>query len=170
MAKHFPENAPKRGNKTTVMVLGLEEDMNVKAKLHTGCYPNNYMKKEFFDQHAETLSQYLIKSSPERVNLATSGSAHYITQHIMLNLRHVDSTLHPQIRHPQGSLIRYDYLSLHYLIPFHGSDPRPSYITARVDRAQDSCSCHVVRRFTGLLMYHHPNEPLVMSVQSTCLI
>lgn len=78
MAKHFPENDPKRGNKTTVMVLGLEEDMNVKAKLDTGCSPNNYMKKEFFDQHAETLSQYLIKSSPERVNLATSGSAHYI--------------------------------------------------------------------------------------------
>ena len=49
------------------------------------------MKEEYFEANKAALLQYVIKSSPERVDLANSYSAQYITQHIQLNLRHVDS-------------------------------------------------------------------------------
>ena len=56
-----------------------------------GCSPNKYMRAEYFEQHEAYLSQYIIKESPERVDLATSYSAQYITRHVQLSLRHVDS-------------------------------------------------------------------------------
>jgi len=91
MTKNFPEDVLKKGYQTTVTVLCLEKDLKVKAMLDTGCSPNNYMRAEYFEQHEAYLSQYIIKESPERVDLATSYSAQYITRHVQLSLRHVDS-------------------------------------------------------------------------------
>ena len=49
------------------------------------------MSDHIYQQNLAALQPYLFESSPERVDLATSDSAHYITRHIKLNLRHVDS-------------------------------------------------------------------------------
>ena len=141
MTKHFPEDVLKQGCQTTVTVLCLEEDMKVKAMLDTGCSPNNYCKKEFFDQHAETLSQYLVKSSPERVDLATSDSAHYITQHIMLNLRHVDSR--GRVRYMTlkfGILkgLRFDMVIGLYAISFHFMEVIQDLLTLQLESIEST--------------------------------
>jgi hypothetical protein len=72
MTKNFPEDVLKRGCQTTVTVLCLEKDLKVKAMLDTGCSPNNYMREEYFEANKANLSQYEIRESPERVDLATS--------------------------------------------------------------------------------------------------
>jgi hypothetical protein len=58
--------------------------------LKKGC-PNNYMREECFEQHEAYLTRYIIKELPERVDLATNDSAQYITRHVQLSIRHVDS-------------------------------------------------------------------------------
>ena len=91
MTKHFPEDVLRRGCQTTLTVLCEENDLKVRCMLDTGCSPNNYMSDHIYQQHLAALQPYLFESSPERVDLATSDSAQYITRHIKLNLRHVDS-------------------------------------------------------------------------------
>ena len=56
MTKNFPEDILKRECQTTVRVLCLENDLKVKDMLDTGCFPNNYMRVEYFEANKANLS------------------------------------------------------------------------------------------------------------------
>ena len=74
MIKHFPEDVLRKGCQTTLTVLCEENDLKVKYMLDTGCCPNNFMSEHIYLLNPATLQQYLVESSPERVDLATSDS------------------------------------------------------------------------------------------------
>jgi hypothetical protein len=59
--------------------------------LDTGCSPGNYMSLAFFEANHAILKDYLVPCPAERVDLATSNSAQSITQHLITEVRHVDS-------------------------------------------------------------------------------
>ena len=106
----------KRGCQTTVTVLCLEKDLKVKAMLDTGCSPNNYMREEYFEANKANLR------SKNRVDLGTSDSAQYITKHIQLNLRHVDSRGRMRLMTLKFGLLRglrFDMVIGLYAISFH---------------------------------------------------
>ena len=84
MTKHFPEDVLKKGCQTTL------NDLKVRCMLDTGCSPNNYMSEQVYQQNLAALQPYLFDCSPERVDLATSDSAQYITQHTKMTLKFVD--------------------------------------------------------------------------------
>ena len=97
-------------------VLCLEKDLKVKAMLDTGCSPNNYMREEYFEANKANLR------SKNRVDLATSDSAQYITKHIQLNLRHVDSRGRMRLMTLKFGLLRglrFDMVIGLYAISFH---------------------------------------------------
>ena len=90
--------------------------------LDTGRSPNNYIRAEYYEQHEASLSKYLIKSSPGRVDLATSDSAQYITHHIQLNLRHVDARGRMRLMTLKFGILRvlrFDMVIGLYAISFH---------------------------------------------------
>ena len=130
MTKNFPEDVLKKGCQTTVTVLCLEKDLKVKVLLDTGCSPNNYMRAEYFEQHEAYLSQYIIKESPERVDLTTSDSAQYITKHIQLNLRHVDSRGRMRL---MTLKLRFDMVIGLYAISFHFMEVIQDLLTLQLE-------------------------------------
>ena len=117
-------------------VLCLEKDLKVKAMLDTGCFPNNYMREEYFEANKANLSQYEIKESPERVDLATSDSAQYITKHIQLNLRHVDSRGRMRLTTLKFGILkglRFDMVIGLYAISFHFMDLIQDLLTLQLE-------------------------------------
>ena len=59
--------------------------------LDTGCSPGKYISLAFFETNNAVLKDYLIPCPAERVDLATSNSTQSITQHLVIEARHVDS-------------------------------------------------------------------------------
>ena len=136
MTKNFPEDVLKKGCHTTVTVLCLEKDLKVKAMLDTGCSPNNYMREEYFEQHEAYLTQYIIKESPERVDLATNDSAQYITRHVQLSMRHVDSRGRMRLMTLKFGILkglRFDMVIGLYAISFHFMEVIQDLLTLQLE-------------------------------------
>ena len=81
----------RHGCQTEIVLLCQIQDLAVKAMFDTGCSPGNYMSHAFFHANAGVLQDYLIPCQPERVDLATSNSTQSITQHLVIEARHVDT-------------------------------------------------------------------------------
>ena len=91
LSRHIPANILSHGCQTEVALLCTTADLTVKAMLDTGCSPGNYMSDAFYQSHIELLKEFLVPGKAERVDLATNNSAKQLTQHIVIDVRHVDS-------------------------------------------------------------------------------
>ena len=91
LSRRIPANILSHGCQTEVALLCSTTDLTVTAMLDTGCSPGNYMSDAFYQSHVELLKEFLVPGKAERVDLATNNSAKQITQHIVIDVRHVDS-------------------------------------------------------------------------------
>jgi len=90
LSQRIPGNIMRHGCQTEIVLLCQTQDLAVKAMFDTGCSPGNYMSLAFFHANADVLKDYLISCPAKRVDLATSNSAQNITQHLVIEARHVD--------------------------------------------------------------------------------
>ena len=81
----------RHGCQTEIVLLCQTHDLAVKAMFDTGCSPDNYMSLVFFHANADVHKDYLIPCPAERVDLATFNSTQSITQHLVIEARHVDT-------------------------------------------------------------------------------
>ena len=91
LSRHIPANILSQGCQTEVVLLCASTDLIVQAMLNTGCSPGNYISKAFYKSNITMLKEFLVSSPAKRVGLATSDSAKQITEHLFIEVRHVDS-------------------------------------------------------------------------------
>jgi len=91
LSQRIPASILSHGCQTEIVLLCTTMDLVVKAMLDTGCSPGNYMSRAFYSANIDALKDSLVPCAAEKVDLATSNSSQRITQHLILQVRHVDS-------------------------------------------------------------------------------
>jgi len=82
------------------------------------------------------MKQYITKESPERVDLATSDSVQYITRHVQLSLRHVDSRGSMRLMTLKFGILkglRFDMVIGLYAISFHFMEVIQDLLTLQLE-------------------------------------
>ena len=89
------------------------------------------------------MKQYITKESPERVDLATSDSAQYITRHVQLSLRHVDSRERMRLMTLKFGILkgyRFDMVIGLYAISFHFMEVIQDLLTLQLESLESKNS------------------------------
>lgn len=110
--------------------------------IDTGCSPGNYMSDAFYQSHIELLREFLVPGKAERVDLATNNSAKQITQHIIIDVRHVDSrgtTRILKLRFKVLDGLRFDIVIGLYAIAMNFMEVMQDLLTLQLEHQEASC-------------------------------
>ena len=113
--------------------------LTVTAMLDTGCSPGNYMSDAFYQSHIELLKEFLVPGKAERLDLATNNSAKQITQHIVIDVRHVDSrgtTRILKLRFGVLDGLRFDIVIGHYAIAMNFMEVMQDLLTLQLEHQE----------------------------------
>jgi hypothetical protein len=134
LSQRIPANIMRHGCQSEIVML-----LVVKAMFDTGCSPGNYMSLAFFHANADVLRDYLIPCPAERVDLATSNSAQSITQHLVIEVRHVDTrgvTRTIKLRFGVLEGLRFNVVIGFYAIAINFMEVLPDLLTIQLEHQE----------------------------------
>jgi hypothetical protein len=163
LSQRIPASILSHGCQTEIVLLCTTMDLVVKAMLDTGCSPGNYMSRAFYSANIDALKDSLVPCAAEKVDLATSNSSQRITQHLILQVRHVDSrgvSRTMKLRFGLLEGLRFDVVIGLYAISLNFMEVMQDLLTIQLEHQE-------ARTHTLAMLYGGPPQLLMLSSVDT---